>query len=360
MRFETLAVHAGAERDATGAIAPPIHLSTTFEHGPDGARGAHGYLYVRYDNPTQRRLEEALAAIEGGDTALAFASGVAAGAAYLQSLPAGSHVLLPTDYFYGFRGLVPTFLPRWGITWSEVDMTDPDAVRAAVRPATRLLWAETVSNPLMGVTDVAAVAEVAHAAGARLLVDATFSTPALVRPLELGADVVLHSTTKYLGGHSDVMGGALVFARADETSAAIVDLRTLLGAVASPFAAWLVLRGLRTLGARMRIHSANARTIAVALAAHAAVTEVRYPGHGGMLSFQVTGGRTRAIAVASRVRLFTNAGSLGGPESLLQHAVSIMHPADGIPDDLLRVSVGLEHPDDLIADLDHALGTGRR
>jgi cystathionine gamma-synthase len=353
-RFETLAVHAGGTRDATGAIAPPLYLSTIYEHGP-GGEGIHDDLYVRYGNPTQRRLEEALATLDGGAAALVFASGIAAGTAYLQSLPPGSHVVFAADLFYGFRALVPTFLPRWGITWSEVDIADMEAVRAAVRAETRLIWVDTPSNPLMIVADIPSVAAIAHTAGARLLVDATFATPALVQPLVQGADVVLHSTTKYLGGHTDVMGGALVFAEEDDTFRRVTAIRTHLGGVASPFASWLVLRGVRTLAARMRVHSSNAAAVAHALERHPAVTRVRYPGFGGMMSFEVAGGRERAIAVASRVRLFTNAGSLGGPESLIQHSVSIQHPADRIPDTLLRLSIGLEHPDDLIADLEHAL-----
>jgi cystathionine gamma-synthase len=283
MKFETLAVRAGGERDATGAITPPLHFSTNYEHGPAGEQ-LHDYLYIRIDNPTQRRLESALAAVEGGQAALVFASGVAAGAAYLQSLPAGSHVLFADDLFYGFRAMVPKFLPRWGIHWSEVDMTDLAAVRSAIRPETRLLWTETPSNPLMKVTDIGSLAQLA----------------------------------------------------------------------------------------RMAAHSANAGAVARALEAHSRVARVLYPGlpshpgqaiaqkemddFGGMLSFRVKGGRARAIEVASRVHLFINAGSLGGPESLIQHAASVMHPADRIPDDLLRLSIGLEHPEDLVADLEQALG----
>jgi cystathionine gamma-synthase len=353
-RFETLAVHAGGDRDATGAIAPPLYLSVNYEHGPGGEQ-IHEDIYVRYGNPTQRRLEEALAALDAGAAALAFASGVAAGTAYLQSLPPGSHVVFAADLFYGFRALVPMFLPRWGITWSEVDITDLDAVRAAIRPETRLIWVDTPSNPMMIVTDIRSVAAIAHTANASLLVDATFATPALLQPLTLGADVVLHSTTKYLGGHTDVMGGALIFARADDTWARVTEIRKHLGGVASPFVSWLVLRGLRTLPARMRVHESNAAAVARALERHPAVTRVRYPGFGGMLSFEVAGDRQRAITVAARVRLFTNAGSLGGPESLIQHAASVQHPAGRIPDTLLRLSIGLEHPDDLIADLEQSL-----
>jgi cystathionine gamma-synthase len=371
MKFETLAVRAGAERDPTGAIAPPLHLATNYEHGPAGEH-LHDFIYTRVDNPTQRRLETALAAVEGGEVALAFASGVAAGAAYFQSLPQGSHVLFGDDLFYGFRTMAPTFFPRWGISWSAVDMTDLAAVRTAIRPETRVLWTETPSNPLLKVVDITTLAEIAHGAVAQLLVDSTFPTPALLRPLTLGADVTLHSTTKYLGGHSDVQGGALVFARSGDSFSEIKQIRTMLGSVASPFGSWLVLRGLRTLAARMRVHSANARLVASALGAHKQVAEVLYPGlrthpghevassemcdFGGMLSFRVKGGRDRAIQVASRTKLFLNAGSLGGPESLIQHAASMMHPRGAIPDDLLRLSIGLEHPDDLVADLESALG----
>jgi len=371
MRFETLAVHAGGERDETGAIAPPLHLSANYEHGPSGEI-LHGYLYARKDNPVQRRLESALAEVEGGQASLVFASGVAAGAAYLQSLPPGSHVLFSDDLFYGFREMAPSFLPRWGIEWSAVDMTDLAAVRAAMRPATRLVWAETPTNPMMKVQDIVGLAEIAHRARAQLLVDSTFPTPALLRPLSLGADVVLHSTTKYLGGHSDVQGGALIFARRDEVLSQVTQIRTLLGGVAAPFSSWLVLRGLRTLSARMRVHSANAVIVAAFLELHPRVGEVLYPGlvsnaghliakeqmrdFGGMLSFRVKGGRPSAIEVASRVHLLINAGSLGGSESLIQHAVSVMHSPGAIPEDLLRVSVGLEHPEDLIADLKQALG----
>lgn len=290
----------------------------------------------------------------------------------LQSLPPGSHVLLPDDLFYGFRSMTSSFLPRWGLTWSTVDMTDLSAVRAALRPDTRLVWAETPSNPLLKITDVAGLAAIARPAGAQLLVDSTFPTPALLRALALGADITLHSTTKYLGGHSDVQGGALVFARRDEQVDRVAQIRTLLGSVAAPLSSWLVLRGLRTLAARMPVHARNAETLARALAAHPRVAEVLYPalpahpghaiaarqmaGFGGMLSFRVRGGRRAAIDAAARVKLFINAGSLGGPESLIQHAASVMHPAGSIPDDLLRVSVGLEHADDLLADLEQALG----
>jgi cystathionine gamma-synthase len=373
MRFETIAVHAGAERDpATGAVSPPIHLSTTFEHGPAGER-PHGYLYVREGNPTQDRLEEALAAIEGGGRAVVFGSGVAAGAAYLQSLPAGSHVVFADDIYYGIRQIADEYLPRWGMTSTAVDMADPAAIERAVRPDTKLLWAETPSNPLLKVVDVSAVARIARRAGARLLVDGTFATPALQQPLEAGADAVLHATTKYLGGHSDVQGGAIVLKTGEEDLAEkLLHVRKVLGPVASPFNSWLVLRGLRSLACRMERHASNAMALASALEAHPSVEIVHYPGlrshpghaiaarqmraFGGMLSFRVRGGREEAIRVASRVKLFVIATSLGGTESLIEHRASSEGPGSSTPENLLRVSVGLEHPDDLIEDLSRALG----
>jgi len=372
MHFDTLTVHAGTEpREGARDIAPPIHLSTTFEHGP-AAEAPGGHIYIRESNPNEVRLCEALAAIEGGRRALAFGSGLAAGAAFLQAMPAGSHVVFPDDMYYGFRAIARDYLPRWGMTATELDMADLGAVRAAMRPETKLIWAETPSNPLMKVVDLAALAEIAHAGGARLAVDGTFATPALQRPLELGADAVMHATTKYLGGHSDVQGGALVFREKDDVSERAERIRYILGAVASPFNSWLVLRGLRTLACRMEKHSSNGLAIARALEAHPAVEAVHYPGleshpghaiarrqmsgFGGMLSFRVRGGRDAALKTASRVRLFVNATSLGGTESLLEHRASSEGPTSPTPQNLLRVSVGIENPDDLIADLRQALG----
>ena len=373
MRFMTRAVHAGGKPDpATGAIAPPIHLSTTFEHGPAGETPL-GHMYIRESNPTQSRLEEALADIEGGEAALVFGSGLAAGAAYLQALPAGSHVIFPDDIYYGFRTIAQEFLPRWGMESTALDMADLGRVRAAIRPSTRAIWAETPSNPLMKVVDLAGLAAIARESrnGVQLIVDGTFATPALQRPLELGADAVLHATTKYLGGHSDVQGGAVVFRRRADDVGRIAHVRHILGAVSSPFNSWLVLRGLRSLPCRMERHSANGLAVARALEAHPNVEAVHYPGleshpghavaarqmsgFGGMLSFRVRGGRDAAIRVASRVRLLTNATSLGGTESLIEHRASSEGPSSPTPQNLLRVSIGLEHPDDLIDDLKQAL-----
>jgi cystathionine gamma-synthase len=373
MRFETLAVHAGAERDpATGSLAPPIHLSTTFEHGPAGER-PHGWMYIREGNPTEKRLEEALAALEGGEAALIFSSGMAAGSAYLQTFPSGSHVVIADDLYYGFREVTHDFFPRWGMEATAVDMSDLDRVRAVVRTNTRLVWAESPSNPLLKVVDLASLAQIAHGAGARLAVDGTFATPALQSPLALGADAVVHSTTKYLGGHSDVQGGALVVKKRDELFDRALHIRHILGAVGSPFNSWLVLRGLRTLACRMARHCATALAVAQALERHAGIEAVHYPGlpshpgheiakrqmrgFGGMLSLRVRCGREQAIAVASRVKLFVNATSLGGTESLIEHRASSEGPNSPTPQNLLRLSVGLEHEDDLIADLREALET---
>ena len=367
----TLAVHAGAEPDAeTGALAPPIHLATTFKHGPGGERLA-GYEYQREGNPTQDRLETALAALEGGAAALVFASGMAAMAGLLESLPSGARVLIPDDCYSGLRFLAREFLPGCGVEAVAVDMSDLDAVAMTCAGNVAVIWAETPSNPRMKISDVAALARIAHAHGALLACDNTFATPVLQQPLALGADVVMHSTTKYFGGHSDVLGGALVFARADEFHARIAHRRHITGAVLAPFSAWLTLRGCRSLPARMAWHCANARKVADFLAAHPAIERVNYPGlashaghaiaarqmsdFGAMLSVELAGNRERTLAVAGKLRLFTNATSLGGCESLVEHRASVEGPDPVSPQNLLRISVGLEHADDLIADLAQAL-----
>lgn len=371
MKLETLLIRAGATIDpATGAIAPPIHLSTTFEHGPAG-ESPLGFTYIRNNNPTQARLEEALAVVEGGAAALLFASGLAAGSAYLQNLPRNSHVIFHKDTYFGFREIASEFFPRWGIESTIVDMKNLDQVRDAMRPNTRVVWMETPSNPLMEVLDIAALANIAHEADADLVVDSTFATPVLQRPFELGADIVLHAATKYLGGHSDVQAGALIFRRQTDISDEIKHTRTILGAVASPFNSWLILRGLRSLDCRMERHSSNAIAVAAMLEKHPQVERVHYPGlpthlghkiarkqmsaFGGMLSFQTNGGKEAAIRVASRVKLFTNATSLGGVESLLELRAASEGPESTLPQNLLRVSVGLEAVDDLIDDLQLAL-----
>ena len=367
----TLAVHAGAEPDAeTGALAPPIHLATTFKHGPAGERVA-GYEYQREGNPTQDRLEAALAALEGGAAALAFASGMAAMTGLLESLPNGARVLIPDDCYSGLRFLAREFLPERGIEAVAIDMSDLDAVATGCAGNVAIIWAETPSNPRMKICDITQLARTAHAHGASLVCDNTFATPVLQQPLALGADVVMHSTTKYFGGHSDVLGGALVFARADDFHARVAHRRHITGAVLAPFSAWLTLRGCRSLPARMAWHCANARKIAGFLSTHPSVERVNYPGlasHGGhaiaarqmsdfgaMLSVELHGGREATLAAAGRLHLFTNATSLGGCESLVEHRASVEGPDPVSPQNLLRISVGLEHADDLIADLAQAL-----
>ncbi|HEX5720763.1 MAG TPA: aminotransferase class I/II-fold pyridoxal phosphate-dependent enzyme [Thermoanaerobaculia bacterium] len=375
MNFETLTVHAGHEADpTTGSVASPIHLSTTFARDPDGVP-LGGHTYIRESNPNEHQLEAALASLEGGleggASALVFASGMAAGIALLQTLPPGSHVIFPDDVYYGFRIAAEENLPNWGISSTAVAMQDPREVEAALRPETRLVWMESPSNPLLKVTDIRAVADLARQAGALTLIDSTFATPALQRPIGMGVDVVLHSTTKYFGGHSDVQGGALVFARKDDLFEKTDHIRHVLGAVASPFNSWLVLRGLRTLACRMAVQSANALAVARALEKSPALSAVHYPGleshpghevakrqmsaFGGMLSFQTRGGRDTALRAVSRVRLFTRATSLGGVESLIEHRASSEGPQSRTPQDLVRLSLGLEHPGDLIADLEQAL-----
>ena len=371
MHPETIAVHAGAKPDAaTGAVAPPIHLSTTFAHGPAAERIA-GYEYQREGNPTQDRLETALTALEGGTAALAFASGMAAITAMLEALPNASRILIPDDCYTGLRLLAQDFLGKRGIIATAVDMSDLAAVRAASAAGIALIWAETPSNPRLKIADIAALAQIAHAQGASLVCDNTFATPILQQPLALGAAAVMHSTTKYFGGHSDVLGGALVFARRDALYERVAHFRHVTGAIASPFSTWLTLRGCRSLPARMTWHCRNARAVAEFLVAHPRVERVNWPGlsghpghavaarqmrdFGGMLSVEIRGGRDVALAVASKVKLFTNATSLGGCESLLEHRASVEgeHPVS--PQNLLRLSVGLEHPDDLVADLRQAL-----
>jgi cystathionine gamma-synthase len=372
MKMETLAVHAGAGADpVTGSVAPPLHLSTTFLHGP-ATEELHGYTYVRDKNPTQDRLEAAMSALEGGEEALVFSSGMGATAAFFQSLEPGSHVILPEDVYVHVRHVSAKYFANWQLEYSTVDTESPAAIAAAVRGNTSAIWAETPSNPQMKIMDIAAAAKIAHQAGAWLVVDNTFATPVLQRPLEVGADVVMHSTTKYCGGHSDVQGGCLVFKERKPLYEKLLDVRTVLGAVSSPFNSWLILRGLRTLPCRMERHSANAMAVAKALVQSKQVERVFYaglashPGHevaagqmkqfGGMLSILVKGGWDDAVRVVGRVKLFQPATSLGGVESLIEHRASAEGEGTASPRNLLRLSIGLEHPDDLIADLLQALG----
>ena len=374
MKFETLAIHAGREPDpATGALREPIHLSTTFERGADGSY-PQGYFYSRSGNPNRTALERAVAALEGGGESVAFASGSAATLAAFTLAAAGGRVVCSADCYHGTAKQLREMLPRWGGTAEFVDTTDLDAVRRALEPGAILLWVETPSNPLLRVSDLAALAELAHSRGALLGCDNTFASPVLQRPFALGADLVMHSSTKYLGGHSDVLGG--VVAVREASSATLEALRTFQGAgggVPSPFDCWLLLRSLPTLPLRVRQQSANALAVARFLEADSRVERVHYPGlerhpghalaarqmqggYGAVVSFQVPGGATAALAVAARAQLFTRATSLGGVESLIEHRASMEGPQSRTPPNLIRLSVGLESADDLIADLDQALG----
>jgi cystathionine gamma-synthase len=372
MKIETLTVHAGHRRDeTTHAVSMPIILSTTFEREPDGSY-PKGFSYAREAAPNRAVLEDALAAIEGGAGCVSFSSGQAATHAILQALASGDHVLIPVSVYYGTPKLLRDLFSRWGLQFTAVDMRDLAAVRAAVRDDTKLIWIETPSNPLLTVTDIAGVAAIAHDAGARLAVDNTWATPLGQQPLTLGADLVMHATTKYLSGHSDVMGGAVVTRENDEFFERVRLSQTGGGAIPAPFDAWLVHRGLKTLAVRFRTHCQNAMTVARFLASHPAVEVVHYPGleshpqhavaakqmraFGGMASVQVRGEAAAAIAVAARVKLFTRATSLGGTESLIEHRASVEGPTTTTPGNLLRMSIGLEHPDDLIEDLAQALG----
>jgi len=373
MRFETLTVHAGTGPDATtGAVAPPLHLATTFARDESGTP-LGGHTYIRESNPTQAQLEAALAPLEGGEAALVFGSGMAAGVSLFQTLEPGAHVVFPDDGYYGMAVAAREFFTKWGIASTFVDTTDLAALAGALRKETRLVWLESPSNPLMKVTDLAAATSLCKGAGACVVVDNTFATPVHQLPIALGADVVMHATTKYMGGHSDVQGGALVFAKRDELFDATSHVRHILGAVASPFGSWLVLRGLRTLACRVKTQSANALEVARALEALPSVAKVNYPGlesdrghaiasrqmvggFGSMISLHVKGGRSAALDAVAKVKLFVRATSLGGVESLVEHRASSEGPASTTPQDLLRLSIGLEHPDDLIEDLTGALG----
>lgn len=374
LHVETLAVHAGLKIDGdTGAVIPPIHMTTTFLRHADGSY-SDGFLYGRIDNPNRRALETMLAALEAApapDHAVAFASGMGAAAAVFGTLQPGDHLLFPDDIYYGIRRLLVEHYGRWGIEAAAVDMADLEAVRGALRPNTRLLWVETPSNPQLKISDVAALAALAHAHGARCAVDNTWATPIGTQPLTLGADYAVHSATKYLGGHSDITGGAVVAREAGEQLGRIRLQQTIGGNIPSPFDCWLLLRSMRTLPWRMRAHTANAAALAQALLVHPAVGRVNYPGlaghaghaiatrqmalFGGMLSIEVKGSAAEAMAVTQRTRLFAPATSLGGVESLIEHRRSVEGPTSTTPETLLRISVGLEHADDLIADLTQAL-----
>ena len=372
MKLETLLVHAALSPPAdSGAVADSIQLSTTFVHGPAGERAPAGFEYQRGGHPNALALESALTAIEGGAAALSFASGMAAISALMHCLEHRGEVLIGTDVYQGTRTLTQDFLGPQGFVPRAHDHAEVESFIAAIGPATRMVWLETPSNPLLAVGDIAAVAAACRRHGALLVVDNTFATPVLQNPIALGADVVMHSTTKYFGGHSDALGGALIFARQDPLALRVLEYRGMHGAPLAPFNAWLTLRGLRTLAVRVVRHAANAEKVAEYLAGRPEVEQVNYPGlpghrnhaiarlqmrgFGGMLSFSLRAGREAAIAVAGALKVFLNATSLGGFESLVEHRWSVEHPTKVSAENLLRLSIGLEHADDLIADLAQAL-----
>ena len=374
--FATRAIHVGQEPDATtGAVVVPIYQTSTFAQDVVGETRA-GYDYSRAGNPTRTALEQVLASLERGRHAVAFASGMAAADAAIRAmLRPGDHLVIPDDAYGGSFRLIDKIGVPWGLTYTAVPISDLDAVRAAVRPETKLIWCETPTNPLLTIADIYGLAEIAQDASAKLLVDNTFASPYLQQPLVLGADVVLHSTTKYVGGHSDIIGGALVTAD-DELAEAFSFHAKSMGGVPGPFDCWLTLRGLKTLAIRMEKHCDNAEAVAKLLDSHGRVSRVYYPGleshpghdiaagqmlrYGGMVSFQVAGGREEAVKICYRTRLFTLAESLGGIESLIEHPALMTHASVTgssleVPDDLIRLSGGIEDIDDLLLDLSDAL-----
>jgi cystathionine gamma-synthase len=373
--FETLAIHAGQDPDpGTGAVVVPIYQTSTYAQSEVGVH--QGYEYSRSGNPTRTALETCLAALERGTRGLAFASGLAAEDTLLRTvLSPGSHAIVPNDAYGGTYRLFAKVASRWGVESTPVPLGDVDAVRAAMRPETKVVWLETPTNPLLGIADIGALAEVTHQGGALLVVDNTFASPYLQQPLALGADVVVHSTTKYLGGHSDVVGGALVV-KDDELGEQLAFHQNAMGSVPGAFDCWLVLRGIKTLGVRMDRHCQNAEKVVELLTRSAAVGQVLYPGlpehpghdlaskqmrqYGGMVSFRAAGGEQAALEVCRRTRVFTLGESLGGVESLIEHPGRMTHASVAgsqleVPADLVRLSVGIESVDDLLADLDRAL-----
>ena len=370
MKIETLAVHAGHAIDpATGAVSAPIYLSTTFERDIEGTY-SRGFMYTRNNNPNREALERGVSVLEGGEAAAAFGSGTAAAMALFQALAPGDHVLAHVDAYYGTSRLLREIFLRWGLQADFIDMSNLDEVRKALRPQTKLAWAETPSNPLLKIVDLAAVAEIVRGANVLCVCDNTWA-PVLQRPFELGSDLILHSTTKYFGGHCDVAGGIVIVKKDSEFFQRLRAIQYSGGAVPSPFDCWLILRGMRTLPWRMRAHSENAMKIAEFLAQHRKVASVHYPGlrshpghdiagrqmsmFGGMLSFEANDGRDAAMSVAAKTKIFTRATSLGGVESLIEHRASIEGAGTTSPEGLLRLSIGLENADDLIEDLDQAL-----
>ncbi len=374
MHFDTRALHTILPDQDTGALVSPLHLSTTFARN-EANQLPSPHLYARTSNPTREAFEQAIATLEGGAVGLAFASGQAATMTLLQTLAPGDHVVVAQDAYYGTPALLEQLFQPWGLTFSRVDLTSPGdglvGLRQALTPKTRLVWCETPSNPMLAITDLLTVATMAHEVGAICVCDNTWATPALQHPLGLNCDVVMHSTTKYIGGHADMLGGALVFKTDDALAQRVRQLQGLGGAVAAPFDCYLALRGLKTLGVRMRAQTQTAQQLADFLVNHLAIEAVHFPGlsthpaaalvrqqmnaPGAMLSIQVRGDASDALRFIGKLQLFARATSLGGVESLIEHRASVEGPTSTTPVNLLRVSVGLEHPQDLLNDLAQAL-----
>ena len=374
MKKETQAIHATNLVDETaGAIATPIFLSTTFLRDADGSY-PKGHMYSRNSNPNRDALEKGLAVLEGGAKAFAFASGLAAVSAVFQCMKSGDHVLMPSVGYYASMKLADEIMGPWGLQMSQVNMEDLDAIQAAIQPNTKLIWLETPANPLLGISDIQAISTLAHSLGINVAVDNTMATPILQNPIQFGADIVMHATTKYIGGHSDVLGGAIIVRDDDEWSARLKRVQILMGATQNPLDCYLLARGLKTLPLRMREHSASALVLAQRLEKHSAIEQVHYPGlpshsqhelarrqmpngFSGMISIQIKGDEANARRVASELKLFQQATSLGGVESLVEHRRSIEGPDSKTPGNLLRLSIGLEHVDDLWEDLNSSLVT---
>ncbi|HMO34178.1 MAG TPA: PLP-dependent aspartate aminotransferase family protein [Lacibacter sp.] len=372
MELSTRLIHENNVKDPSGAVMSPLVLSTTFERGEDGISYPGSYFYSRYDNPNRHALEAKLAGMEGGSSCVSFSSGLAAATAVFQSLRTGDHLLLADDAYFSIRAILDTLFSGFGLSYTLVDMTNPAAVQQAFLPSTKLVWMETPSNPLLKVTDLAAITQLAREHGCVTVADNTWATPFYTRPFEYGVDIVLHSTTKYMGGHSDILGGALVFREENERSTFIRSCQRLGGAVPSPYDCWLLCRSLATFAARMPLHSRNAIALANYLEHHPKIERVLYPGlpshpqyttaarqmkggFGGMLSVQVKGDRDAVFRLTRSLQLFAHATSLGGVESLVEHRKSIEGEQSLTPDNLLRISVGIEDSNDLIADFEQAL-----
>ena len=372
MKKETQAIHATNLVDETaGAIATPIFLSTTFARDADG-RYPKGHMYSRNSNPNRDALEKGLAVLEGGAKAFAFGSGLAAVSAVFQCMKSGDHVLMPAVGYYASMKLAEEIMGPWGLQMSQVNMEDLDAIKAAIQPNTKLIWVETPANPLLGISDIQAISTLAHSHGIFVGVDNTIATPILQNPITLGADIVMHATTKYIGGHSDVLGGVIIMREENDWSARLKRVQILMGATQNPLDCYLLARGLKTLPLRMREHSASALTLAQKLEKHIAIEKVHYPGlishpqhelakrqmpngFSGMISIQIKGDEANARKVASKLKLFQQATSLGGVESLVEHRRSIEGPDSKTPGNLLRLSIGLEHVDDLWEDLNSCI-----